>query len=32
MAIQYPITMDEMKNITGVGAGKASKYASLLLN
>lgn len=26
MAIQYPITMDEMKNITGVGAGKAAKY------
>jgi ATP-dependent DNA helicase RecQ len=26
MAIQYPITMDEMKNITGVGAGKALKY------
>ncbi|HKR05118.1 MAG TPA: DNA helicase RecQ [Bacteroidia bacterium] len=26
MAIQYPITMDEMKNITGVGSGKALKY------
>ncbi len=26
MAIQYPITMDELKNITGVGAGKASKF------
>lgn len=26
MAINYPITMDEMKNITGVGAGKAAKY------
>lgn len=26
MAIQYPITMDEMKNIVGVGAGKAQKY------
>ena len=26
MAIQYPITMDEMKNIVGVGAGKAEKY------
>jgi ATP-dependent DNA helicase RecQ len=26
MAIQYPITMEEMKNITGVGAGKAAKY------
>jgi ATP-dependent DNA helicase RecQ len=27
MAIQYPITMDEMKNITGVGTGKAMKYS-----
>ncbi len=26
MAIQYPITLDEMTKITGVGAGKASKY------
>lgn len=26
MAINYPITMDEMKNITGVGTGKAAKY------
>ncbi len=26
MAIQYPITMEDMKNITGVGAGKAAKY------
>ncbi len=26
MAIQYPISMEEMKNITGVGAGKAAKY------
>lgn len=26
MAIQYPINMEEMKNITGVGAGKAAKY------
>ncbi len=26
MAIQYPITMDELKNITGVGSGKASKF------
>jgi ATP-dependent DNA helicase RecQ len=26
MAIQYPINMDEMKNITGVGVGKAQKY------
>ncbi len=26
MATNYPITMEEMKNITGVGGGKASKY------
>ena len=26
MSIQYPITMDELKNITGVGGGKAMKY------
>jgi len=26
MAIQYPITMDELKNIVGVGTGKAQKY------
>jgi len=26
MTIQYPITMEEMKQITGVGAGKALKY------
>jgi ATP-dependent DNA helicase RecQ len=31
MAIQYPITMDELKNITGVGAGKASKYGKPFL-
>jgi ATP-dependent DNA helicase RecQ len=28
MAIQYPITLDEMKQITGVGAGKAQKYST----
>ncbi|MEP7169920.1 MAG: RQC domain-containing protein, partial [Bacteroidota bacterium] len=27
MAIQYPITMDEMQHITGVGSGKALKYS-----
>ena len=27
MATQYPITLDEMKQITGVGAGKAKKYS-----
>lgn len=26
MSIQYPITMDEMKNITGVGGGKALRF------
>lgn len=26
MAIQYPVTLDELKNITGVGPGKAQKY------
>jgi len=28
MAIQYPITIDELKNISGVGAGKAQRYGS----
>ena len=26
MATNYPISIDELKNITGVGAGKATKY------
>ena len=26
MAIQYPITLDELKNISGVGPGKAQKF------
>jgi ATP-dependent DNA helicase RecQ len=26
MAIQYPVTIDEMKNIVGVGTGKAQKF------
>ncbi len=26
MSIQYPITIDEMQNITGVGVGKARKF------
>lgn len=26
MAIQYPITMEEMNNISGVGSGKAQRY------
>jgi ATP-dependent DNA helicase RecQ len=28
MAIQYPITLDELQNITGVGAGKAKRYGA----
>lgn len=28
MAIQYPITIEELQNITGVGAGKARKFGA----
>lgn len=28
MAIQYPVTIDELQNISGVGAGKAQRYGS----
>ena len=28
MAIQYPVTMDELQNISGVGVGKAQRYGS----
>ncbi len=28
MAIQYPTSLDELQNITGVGTGKAKKYGS----
>jgi ATP-dependent DNA helicase RecQ len=28
MAIQYPISIEELQNITGVGAGKAKRYGS----
>ena len=28
MAIQYPITIDELQNISGVGAGKAQRYGN----
>lgn len=28
MSIQYPITIEEMQNITGVGAGKARKFGA----
>ncbi len=31
MAIQYPITVDELKNITGVGSGKAAKFGKPFL-
>ncbi len=31
MSIQYPITMDELKQIVGVGAGKASRYGKEFL-
>lgn len=31
MAIQYPITLDEMKNIFGVGEGKARKFGGPFL-
>ncbi len=26
MAIQYPVTIEELQNITGIGAGKAQRY------
>ncbi|MBN2746551.1 MAG: DNA helicase RecQ [Bacteroidales bacterium] len=32
MTIQYPITMEELLRITGVGAGKAKKYGQPFLN
>ena len=32
MAIQYPIKMDEMVNITGVGLGKAQKFGKPFLD
>ena len=31
MSIQYPITMDELSKITGVGMGKATKYGKAIL-
>ena len=31
MATSYPITMDELQNITGVGAGKAKRYGEEFL-
>ena len=32
MSIQYPISMEELAKITGVGAGKAAKYGKLVLD
>ncbi len=32
MTIQYPVTMEEMMRITGVGAGKAKKYGQPFLD
>ena len=32
MSIQYPITMEELQQITGVGAGKAKKYGQPFLD
>lgn len=32
MAIQYPIKIDELKNIVGVGTGKAKKYGKEFVN
>jgi ATP-dependent DNA helicase RecQ len=32
MAIQYPITMEELQQITGVGSGKAQKYGQPFLD
>lgn len=31
MSIQYPLTMDELKHITGVGTGKANRYGAPFL-
>jgi len=32
MAIQYPVTIEEMQNIVGVGAGKAKRYGKEFVN
>ena len=32
MSIQYPITMEELAKITGVGTGKATKYGKAILD
>ncbi|MDX9928391.1 MAG: DNA helicase RecQ [Bacteroidales bacterium] len=32
MAIQYPVTIEELQNISGVGAGKAQRYGHEFIN
>jgi len=32
MAIQYPITIEELKQITGVGSGKAAKFGKVFVD
>lgn len=32
MAIQYPVTMEELQNITGIGAGKAQRYGAEVID
>ncbi len=32
MAIQYPVTLEEMQNISGVGVGKAKRYGKELID
>ncbi|MFO8235715.1 MAG: DNA helicase RecQ [Bacteroidales bacterium] len=32
MAIQYPVTIEELQNIAGVGMGKAKKYGEKFIN
>jgi ATP-dependent DNA helicase RecQ len=32
MAIQYPVSMEELQNIQGVGAGKAQRYGKEFIN
>lgn len=32
MATQYPVTIDELQNISGVGAGKARRYGKEFIN
>ena len=32
MAIQYPVSLEEMQNIAGVGAGKAQKYGKKFID